>query len=506
MIRSLFIIFLFTFSSAQVIKRLQQNPRDLFVIKDWKSYSAYSRITGIVESHSTIYFATNGAGLLRYDKFERRFKFPLSRSNGIRSNDIRALYTAHEDSGLLDKRSVLLETSRGPQVISLDQSDNFYLSSEELSFFQKDKRSLPLEAIREEDRFTFDIPYHYQNGGTIRGDNFEEYRVSGKYVDSERGIWLIVNNLGFFYAESEAGFFRPIHLGPISNQVRSLTYYNGDVFLALSNNSRRELPILARWSRENSWKHWRQYYVSELRSSQINKVLVIKDTLWLGGNFGLASYTLGTNEFRDYRFKGLYDNVVYDIFAYKNELLFGTDKGLWIYQAKSKSLHQLKFKAIGNVDVFSVAEDDRYIFAVSRFGVYKIDKKNESISLFNNELDFPSIKSSIVRYIDGKFYFNNTDGIFFFDPERNEKTQIVLSSTNFQLDISDIELSGDNIFLATNKGLLIYYKKTDEWVWITKREGLPSNQLNDIELAGDFLLIASTNGVSEFYWRDESRF
>jgi ligand-binding sensor domain-containing protein len=504
MIRLFVAFFITCAASAQIIQRIQRPVENMYFINDWETYSTYSRITGIVESPRIVFFGTNGAGILRYDKITNHFLVPLTRSNGLLSNNITAMYTEIADTARYYQSTVGIETDRGSQVLPLDQSDDFYLRTTDPAFFRKGRFAMPIVQITESDQFTFDMPYTYTQNGQIRGDKFDQFKITGKFTDQSYGQWLIVNNFGLFYAATSSSFYKPIKLGPISNNINAITLVNDDLYLGQSGNT--SYPIFTRWAADGTWDHWRQDHVTALRSKVVHDVVSYQGKIWMGANLGLLSYDPATNEFKDYQIGGLHQAAIYEIFPFENELLLATSKGLYTYLINANDIRQYKFKAMGTVDVLSVAENERFLFAITRFGVFKVDKERNTITEFTQELDFQSIRTTLVRFQNKKFWFNNTDGVFFFDPETEETTQIVLTSSQFQLGITDIDEVDSNLFISTTKGLMIYFAKERQWVWLTKREGLPSNAVKDVIVDGDYLYIATNNGVTRFFWNDISRF
>jgi hypothetical protein len=477
----------------------------MFAIKDWETYCRFTTITGIVESERYILFGTNGAGILRFDKFENRFIIPLTRSNGLRSNTISKIYSSKEEAENTFKSEIGIETARGSQVFNIDQLDEYSLRTNIKIAFEIDKKAKVFEAIEDDNLPQFESPYFYETGNFVRGKEFDRYKIKGKYIDQNRGVWLIAENFGLFYAETESSLYRPYKVGPLSKQIHAIAKFGDALFLAQSGST--TAPVLTRWDESGDWKHWQKNYVTELQASRVNRVIEVENTLWLATDAGLISFDPKAESFKSFLRTKLYAASLNDLFHIGNDIFLATSKGLFTYQLDSKTIDQIPYKAIGTVGVLSVAANEKYIFVVTRFGVYRIDREENELVDFSKELSFQSLKTSLVRYINGKFWFNNTDGIYYYNPEEDEAVQIVLTSASFQLGVLDIEEDSEgNLFVGTNKGLLINYAKQDRWVWLTKREGLPSNSVTDVLLEADSIVIATLGGISRFFWKDISRF
>jgi hypothetical protein len=504
--RIVFLLFISAFvAEAQVIQRIHKNPSDIFVISDWKVYKPFSRVTDVVESNSYIYFATNGAGILRYDKFADQFTFPYTESNGLISNHIKRFYISEAEEGLGILSRVAIQTDRGRQAFQLEQVETFRFIDEDGSTFSIGRDSIKIKSKIGDDNFFLDQPYVFQKPNIVSGPEFQEFKIIGRYDDLSSGIWLIVDNFGFFYAPTRSSFFKPIRFGPVSGTVLDIEIVGDDIWMGQHSNNDRKKPVITNWNLNNEWTHFYEKYSMEINSPYYNKVITQSQNIWFGGKFGLLSYDSKKRIFEEYRFKGLYDTAIHDMHAVNDTIYIGTAKGLYYFNPKKKTVSQLKYPTIGNTDVLGVAANERYIFASTRFGLYRIDRLDYSIINFKTKLRFPNFKTDVIEYLDDKFWFNNSDGLFSYDPKTDSVKQIHLSSNFFNLDLRAIQVSKNNVFLATDKGLLIYYTIMDEWVWITRREGLPSNQLTDIALDGDYLIISSLEGVAEFLWNDPRR-
>lgn len=505
MIKPALAILLFCSAAAQHISRIQRTVEDMFAISDWETYRGFTQITGVVESQRHIYFGTNGAGILRYDKFENKFVNPLTRSNGLRSNHITRIYSSLADSTSEYETAYGIETPRGSQVIETDQLDVGTISTRFADSFVINPQQRGFAPMAASDVPQFATPYFLEPNLTVRGREFQRFKLRGKYVDSDYGSWLLVDNFGLFFAETSSSLFEPIKHGPISNTIYSLATWENSIFLGQAGSAKK--PVFTRWDLDGNWEHWAKDFVTDLSGDRVNRAVTIGDSLWLATNGGLVWFDPKSEEFRLARDNRLYAMEINDIADGGSEVILGTSKGLFAYRKQSKSVHQYKFPQIGTVDVLSVASNGNTIFAVTRFGIFQIDREDNSILDFRKEISFQSLRTTLVRYMNGKFWFNNTDGIYYYDPIEDEATQIVLTSSTFQLQVRAIKEDGaGNLFVGTNKGLLLHSREDDRWVWITKREGLPSNFVNDILLEEKSIVIATANGISRFFWQDLTRF
>jgi ligand-binding sensor domain-containing protein len=489
--------------NGQFLERIKRNAKDIFYINDWQTYLTYSNVTDIIESQLYIYFSTNGAGILRYDKFNRTFSFPLTESNGLISNVISEFSINAEDSNSFYIKRVKISTNKGPQAFQLDQDDNYYFREENLNFYNKtirnqQKLSLPKKT------YALEQPYTMTFDNIIIDNKLQTYRINGEYRDKASGIWLFVENLGFFYSSSESGFLKHVTDGPVSANNMNIVENRTSLYIS-QQNSNSTLPSFTEWTLDGEWNHWSQRYTSAFRDNSLGKIVSFNDSLYIASNFGLIRFDTKRKEFTNLQFQGLSNVRIYDIFSSNKRLLLGTERGLYAYYPNTGIFESLIYPQIGLFDVLSVAEDSAYIFAVNRFSVYKINKESGTVSDFNSEQNFPSFLTSKVYYNENKFWFNNNSGIYSFDTKTGKKVQIYLNSASFILEIKAIKTKGNSIFLATNKGLLFYSEKIADWLWISQKDGLIGNNLNDLLIDGDFLIISSNSGVQQFYWNNPQR-
>ena len=88
----LFLILFFSCAVAQ-----GENHFDLV---NWEIYSQPLKINSISEDNSFFYFATDNAGILRFNKFSQQFDTPITEAQGLHSRSIKNLFY-YEKNGIL---------------------------------------------------------------------------------------------------------------------------------------------------------------------------------------------------------------------------------------------------------------------------------------------------------------------------------------------------------------------------------------------------------------------
>ena len=88
-------LFLILFLSCAIAQR-----ENRFDIIDWEIYSQPLKVNSISEDNSFFYFATDNAGILRFNKFSQQFDTPITEAQGLHSRSIKHGFN-DEKTGIL---------------------------------------------------------------------------------------------------------------------------------------------------------------------------------------------------------------------------------------------------------------------------------------------------------------------------------------------------------------------------------------------------------------------
>ncbi|MBI4649701.1 hypothetical protein HY745_00035, partial [Candidatus Desantisbacteria bacterium] len=148
---------------------------------------------------------------------------------------------------------------------------------------------------------------------------------------------------------------------------------------------------------------------------------------------------------------------------------FGTNTGIIKYNRADKKWDYAKNNLL-NVNAVTVDPYEKnYIWIGTNNSINKYDRKTDKveiirIKLLSEKADTTSqndkLDSTVLRGIDSTFVF--------FSAKVNS---IVID-----------KIDNDNVWAATNTGLLKYNRKSDKWVQYTKKEGLQDNKINIIAI------------------------
>ena len=88
-------LFLILFLSCAIAQ-----SENRFDVIDWEIYSQPLKINSISEDNSFFYFATDNAGILRFNKFSQQFDIPITEAQGLHSRSIKHVFY-DEKTGIL---------------------------------------------------------------------------------------------------------------------------------------------------------------------------------------------------------------------------------------------------------------------------------------------------------------------------------------------------------------------------------------------------------------------
>ena len=80
-------LFLILFLSCAIAQ-----SENRFDVIDWEIYSQPLKINSISEDNSFFYFATENAGILRFNKFSQQFDIPITEAQGLHSRSIKHVF------------------------------------------------------------------------------------------------------------------------------------------------------------------------------------------------------------------------------------------------------------------------------------------------------------------------------------------------------------------------------------------------------------------------------
>ena len=509
----LFLILLFSCIVAQNENR--------FDIVDWEIYSQPLKINSISEDNSFFYFATDNAGILRFNKFSQQFDTPITEAQGLHSRSIKHVFY-DEKTGILwavgnqsieysfSKTSDWYESAYVPSrmiISDIGSSANYLWLKSGPNFVKLDHingTDLGTYAFPDEDNINWgDISYQYMN---MTNFNFNDYFI-------ENGWMLTING-----ASDNQGRFLKYESYYQSEHMFDWIGLDNGFLLQIDKFTKSIKPV---------------YY--GLGTNPIKNSLVDGDFLWIVGEGGITKFDIFQNTsevFRPEEYFQFDKSTISCIIKIDNEIWFGSSNGyILVYNIKKDS-----FRKFGNfygiVDMVS-REDKVWVSSrVSRdlYNIFAIDKelKIKSDDTIPDMIDDSWGEVLAMRFTaksrlrESAFYQNNAiyisriDGLYEhwisspliyteYDKNVPNRRKVVDSSLYFNGFVKDFRIVNEKMLIATNTGLFIFDLESGELLErYTFFDGESLDKFSflrnivQINYFSDFLVLLTKHGLIKF--------
>ena len=272
----------------------------------------------------------------------------------------------------------------------------------------------------------------------------------------------------------------------------------------------------------------------------------LNENIWIGGYNGLWKYD--PNVSNSSMTRVLNNHSIQALYSFKNNIIFGTSKGLFVYNLINNSLVELKLsedlknisaigmfnnrlligtksgevfemdfnfkemksinfekKTLNKINDFEVDSSNNLYIATDGDGIYYINKRYKILYHFTEDVDNPkSISSNGIYDIEigreGIFWVATYGGgVNFYSSNRLPFQKIQHQINNPNSLVSNFTRSiavdkNDNLWFGTKKGVSIWNTKKNEWKHISTSS---KNKKQDIVLAlasdNDFMWVGTYN-------------
>ena len=477
-------IFFFDVLYAQIDQR--------FDLYDWEIIRQNESINSISEGYQYIFFATDANGILRFNKFSRNFESNLFLGQGIKSNKIKNVYV-DKNTGILwiiGNRGLEFSSTREGNwnqiqldklsinslnnIEDLGSSKNFLWIKTSSTFIKLDHVSgsfLGIFTYPDEGNIDWgDVSF--KNRFIYKDFSFEDYFV-------EKG-WLLGNDS----AADNNGIFH--------DYKSFLATENGFGWIGLSNG---QLLYIDDFSKTISPK-------TVGIAVSVPLTVSIENDLWLGGInnsqvSGISSIDTSFSEINNFlkaNYSGFFNADFYSSEIINNEVWFGSDGKVVVYNKRSDFFRTLGFeKGIPNQRIEFIEYLDGKVYIASKEDLIVLDKKSKKIinSQITNLIKRNNLSINYLDVINDKLYLSLNERVYVFDKEENinvEKFEFLFKD-NFR--VNGIYGKKNSLFFSSEKGILS----------IRDNIFIPSsyyfnNKVNDILLINNNLYIGTSGGLA----------
>ncbi|MBD3226250.1 MAG: hypothetical protein GF313_16095 [Caldithrix sp.] len=505
--------------TGQVIHEQDFDRFTHYKSEDWITYAPALTITSIDISEDYIFFGTRYGGILRYDLYNRKWRYPFTTSNGLSSNEIIQIIYNYNDFRWYAR------TAKGIDV--LDPSDNFWKPSyrEDLSSIERRKPSE--EEInrfyRNQDSFRFPVffrppdsqlpdfftpnEYLFRKPNEILDENNRIFRFTDRIVDQWRNLWLGTDGLGVARANLD-------NLDLIINPQSLSDIYPKDVeFDATSAwiggtafGNRRD--GILRWEfRNNLWQYFDDRFRFDIYNDQINVIRANQEFVFFGTNEGLVKYDKKDRDWHSFTTAhGLENNLISDLYFEGFTLIIATDGGVNWSDPPYTQINEPQDNIMDNVSITDICPYNESVLLASFRGLYYFSATKDSTNFFEVDAAINDIGITAANMCNDTLWFAGRSGIAYMDRKSGKWTSFTQIAEQLRSRIHDIKFSGHFVWFATNDGLLRYDKKMDYWYLYTERDGLAHNRIYNIDVQNDELWLSTRGGVTIFRWQRPNRF
>lgn len=477
---------------------------------DWVSYSMFRYITSIAMDFDHVYFGTTG-GVIRYDRYEKKWDLPFTTSDGLPDNWIRNI--AYDP----DRNEIWVETYAGAamyQPVFREWSSGFDFPRH---LAKSDTSQINLPDFFTEHGLTF------LSDGYIMDSNLNKYKITNYLKGDSDDLWLATWGLGVGLASLRHLELKMLKFGLYDKDVKAILIDGDNMWFGGSGFFYRSQGITRYDRKTGSWDYHSAPYTPSLVSNQVNVIEADKRSVWFGTEEGLACFDKKKNTWKSYNtFKGLPDNEVTALNADGDILWIGTRYGLAFYNAKKDSIQKVNDPLLKGIYIYSILADSHFVWVGTEQGVYTLDKNKRiwyrfstpdnllfgqvrSIAkLSEDSFDSSSQDSSVRKTSSGKdeIWFGTDMGILGYNPVTDER-MVYQSKIDFP-EANVIKLVCDQryVWVATGNGVLRLDKKYQFWTKYTTEDGLLDNFVQDVVLDGDYIWFGTPQGVTRFFWNN----
>ena len=520
----------FFFLSLFLINILHAQADQRFDIFDWEIIGNNGSINSISEGYQYIFFATNGNGILRFNKFSRKFDQSLYLGQGIKSKKIKHVYF-DKYTGILwsagDKSLEFTSSREGNwnqvnydrlsiksynDIQDLGSSSNYLWVRTLSSYLKLDHVSgtfLGLFPYPDEQVFWGD--FNYRNNLTVKDFAFEDFFVENGWLLTNQGAsdqnGTFSKYVSFLETESEFswiglsnGYILALDnfsktVSPVSKgtefTIPFTMSFNDKLWVAgIGNSNYNALYVINKdFNEERNFKNsnYSNFSYSDIYSSK-----AFSEEVWLGSEGSVIIYNQRKDFFRTLGYdKGIPVERVEFIESLDNKVYIGSRNDLIVIDKSSKKIIDSQISDLikkNNLFIDDLKVIGNIIFLISSGKVYQFNSNEQiNINQYSN-FSLDQFKPYAVYGNNNSKYFVSERGIV-----NNINEKVIPSSLYFNYRVSDIVLADNYMYIGTTGGLAIYDIKENQLHNFFDFTFLKN--IFDMEQINEFLVLLTSSGL-----------
>jgi hypothetical protein len=520
----------FFFLSLFLINILHAQADQRFDIFDWEIIGNNGSINSISEGYQYIFFATNGNGILRFNKFSRKFDQSLYLGQGIKSKKIKHVYF-DKYTGILwsvGNKNIEFTSSREGNwnqvnydrlsiksyndIQDIGSSSNYLWVRTLSSYLKLDHVSgtfLGLFPYPDEQVFWGD--FNYRNNLIVKDFEFEDFFVENGWLLTNQGAsdqnGTFSKYISFLETESEFswiglsnGYILALDnfsktVSPISKgtefTIPFTMSFNDKLWVAgIGNSNYNALYVINKdFNEERNFKNsnYSNFSYSDIYSSK-----AFSEEVWLGSEGSVIIYNQRKDFFRTLGYdKGIPVERVEFIESLDNKVYIGSRNDLIVIDKSSKKIIDSQISDLikkNNLFIDDLKVIGNIIFLISSGKVYQFNSNEQiNINQYSN-FSLDQFKPYAVYGNNNSKYFVSERGIV-----NNINEKVIPSSLYFNYRVSDIVLADNYMYIGTTGGLAIYDIKENQLHNFFDFTFLKN--IFDMEQINEFLVLLTSSGL-----------
>lgn len=488
------------FGIAIIFNILFSQPDSRFEAFDWTLYRQTGKINSITEGYNYTYFATENAGILRFQLYQDRFDEPITTAQGLSDNQILAVH--------FDQNTGILWVA----------SDNFidYSYNAEGNWFHIDLNITGLHRDALVQQIGSSNNYIWVNAGSafLKLD-----KVSGIVMgllplpDEEGIIWSskieryleIPNTLKNYVVMDGWVINYNQFINPFGEIVEPTTFYfgrNSEVYIGLENGTFFNGDI-----------QMETFYPFNFGLNNTDVTAFTKsDNFWISGrnNFdteGITKYNIRQNyfEYIDYKYTiNLRSQSFYSVLETDMEVWFGGNSAISIYNQKKDFWREItEANGIPNGRITAMVEDTSSIWVGTTRGLVKISKINKYVE----QIDFENLLSlrriNDLEIVNGNLWIATDSYLIIYNQQNNSLidfkkfggTNFITNRKNIFTKFTDMYQNDKGIYISTPVGILNYNILDENWTVAVEPSAYAGSKVNNLVISSNYCFIGTDSGI-----------
>jgi len=459
---------------------------------DWVSIGAAKVITSIAMDNNNIYFATQQAGILRFDRFSERWEDPLTTSDGFPSNRIKRI--AFD----IANNELWLDTDSGVGIYE----PTFQDFVRETQF--PSQMELPNSTNFNPPNLFPEFGYTYFPGYIIDPQGRKFY-ITKIITDDRYRAWIGFAGLGAAVANTRNLDLKFLPFGPLSEDQRVVISNDDYLFCGGYPDADNRSGISRMDFSSNEWKHFEAPYEAGMDGSQYNCATIDGDTAWFGSASGLIMYDTKRDRFKTFTvFNGLLSNYISAVKADGKNIWVGTDNGVNLIRFGGKKGDSLQTSSlprdqslVGNF-IYDIEIDTVFVYIAANGGLFYRPENGDYWHTYSPSAIGGGGDITAILPTPKGLWLGRKGAISYFNPVKEIRREYSPSGLGNAI-INQIISIGDKIFAGTDNGLVGINPITGESRLFTENDGLAYSQVYSLTVNGDYLWMATPKGLTKAY-------